>query len=181
MKILRKETFEKQNLHSLRLRHTGYSLYFATLRARYYPGYYTKISAQNVYLFMQAVIFFDGVCNLCNGAIQFIIKRDKQNIFRFAALQSDYAQKILPNYFLTAKQTDSIVLIENGKIYQQSTAALKIAKKLSGFWPLLYIFIIVPKFIRDAVYNYIAKNRYKWFGKQESCWVPTPELREKFF
>jgi predicted DCC family thiol-disulfide oxidoreductase YuxK len=129
---------------------------------------------------MQAVIFFDGVCNLCNGAIQFIIKRDKQETFRFSALQSNYAKEILPNYFSTTKQTDSIILLQNGKIYQQSTAALKIARRLSGLWPAVYIFIIVPKFIRDAVYHYIAKNRYRWFGKQESCWVPTPELKDKF-
>lgn len=126
------------------------------------------------------VIFFDGFCNLCSGAVQFVIKRDSQGLFRFASLQSDYAASALKQFELEPVQADSIVLLENGKVYQRSTAALRIAKKLKGLWPLLYGFIILPRFIRDGVYNFIAKNRYKWFGKQESCWVPTPELKERF-
>lgn len=126
------------------------------------------------------VIFFDGVCNLCNGAVQFVIERDPKNRFKFAALQSDFAKNQLSNYQLEVKQGDSFVLLENGKVYEQSTAALRVARKLNGLWPLLYGFIIVPPFIRNAVYKFIARNRYKWFGKQESCWVPTPELKKKF-
>ncbi|WP_113653872.1 thiol-disulfide oxidoreductase DCC family protein [Pedobacter namyangjuensis] len=129
---------------------------------------------------MQPVIFFDGVCNLCNAAVQFTIERDKNNLFRFASLQSDYATEKLAPFNIEPAKGDSFILLENGKIHQRSTAALRVAKKLNGLWPLLYGFIIVPRFIRDAVYNYIAKNRYKWYGKQESCWVPTPALKEKF-
>ncbi len=126
------------------------------------------------------VIFFDGFCNLCNGAVQFTIERDRKNVFRFSSLQSDYAQDTLRPFSMEPKQGESMVLLENGKVYERSTAALRVAKRLGGFWPLLYGFIIVPRFIRDAVYNYVGKNRYNWFGKQESCWVPTPELKEKF-
>jgi predicted DCC family thiol-disulfide oxidoreductase YuxK len=129
---------------------------------------------------MQAVIFFDGLCNLCNGAVQFTIERDRRNVFRFASLQSDFAREKLKDFNVEPAEGSSFVLLEEGKIYQRSTAALRVAKKLKGLWPLLYTFIIIPPFIRDAVYNYIAKNRYKWFGKQESCWIPTPELKSKF-
>lgn len=126
------------------------------------------------------VIFFDGFCNLCNGAVQFVIERDDESLFRFASLQSDYAADVLKQFAIEPAQGNSIVLLENGKVYQRSTAALKIAKKLKGLWPLLYGFIILPRFIRDAVYNFIAKNRYRWFGRQEHCWVPTPELKDRF-
>ena len=129
---------------------------------------------------IQSVIFFDGLCNLCNGAVQFIIERDTNNVYHFASLQSDFAKNELSKFDIDTAQMNSFILLENGKIYQRSTAALRVAKKLNGLWPLLYVFIIVPPFIRNAVYNYIAKNRYKWFGKQESCWVPTPELKSKF-
>ncbi len=127
-----------------------------------------------------AVIFFDGVCNLCSGAVQFVIERDPRNYFKFASLESNFAQQILSNAGLKLKQGDSFVLLENGKFYEQSTAALKVAKKLGGLWPLLYLLIVIPPFLRNAIYSIIARNRYKWFGKQESCWIPTPELRSKF-
>lgn len=127
------------------------------------------------------VIFFDGVCNLCNGAVQFIIKRDRGATFKFSALQSDFAQRSLSGVELQVKQGDTFILLESGKVYEQSTAALRIARKLSGLWPLCYVFIIVPSFIRNWVYKFIARNRYKWFGKRESCWVPTPELKSRFY
>jgi predicted DCC family thiol-disulfide oxidoreductase YuxK len=130
---------------------------------------------------MQSVILFDGLCNLCNGAVQFVIKRDKKNSFHFASLQSDYAAEKMIQFDIKPAQLESIILLEDGKLYKRSTAALRVARKLNGLWPLLYGFIIVPRFIRDAVYNYIAKNRYKWFGKQESCWVPTPALKRRFY
>ena len=126
------------------------------------------------------VILFDGVCNLCNGAVQFIIKHDRKNIFRFASLQSDAGQQLLKQFSLPQDQFNSFVLIENEKAFTQSVAALRIAKKLSGAVRLLYGFIIVPPFIRNAVYRLIANNRYRWFGKKESCMIPTPELRQKF-
>lgn len=126
------------------------------------------------------VIFFDGICNLCNGAVQFTIEHDVKNIFKFATLQSDFAEEELKEFNIDHNQLGSFVLLADGKVYQKSTAALRVAKKLNGFWPLLYAFVVVPRFIRDAVYDFIAKNRYKWFGKQESCWVPTPELKSKF-
>jgi len=127
------------------------------------------------------VIFFDGVCNLCNASVQFILERDKHKYFQFTALQGNYAKAILPELGANANQLNSILLLEGGKIYQKSSAALKIAKKLSGFWPLLYVFITVPKFMRDWVYDIVAKNRYKCWGRQESCWVPTPELKSRFY
>jgi len=126
------------------------------------------------------LILFDGVCNLCNSSIQFIIKRDTKNHFVFASLQSKIAQEILTSFGEDPQKLDSIVLFENGKLYKKSTAALRIAKKLKGFWKSLYMFMIVPKFIRNLVYSIIAKNRYKWFGKQESCWLPNPDLKAKF-
>lgn len=129
----------------------------------------------------QSVIFFDGLCNLCNGAVQFVIERDQKNAFHFASLQSDFAKLELQNFDVDLSQMSSFILLENGKLYQKSTAALRVTKKLNSLWPLLYAFIIVPPFIRNGVYNYIAKNRYKWFGKKESCWVPTPELKNRFF
>lgn len=130
---------------------------------------------------IQSVIFFDGLCNLCNGAVQFIIERDTNNLYHFASLQSDFAKNELQKFDIDTAQINSFILLENGKIYQRSTAALKVSKNLSGLWPLLSIFIIIPPFIRDGFYNYIAKNRYKWFGKKESCWVPTPDLKSKFY
>ncbi|MBA2250217.1 MAG: thiol-disulfide oxidoreductase DCC family protein [Chitinophagaceae bacterium] len=126
------------------------------------------------------VILFDGVCNLCNSAVKFVIARDKKKLFSFASLQSDEGQKRLTEHQLSSMDLDSFVLIENGKAYTRSDGALRVAKKLKGGWPLLYAFIIVPKFIRDGMYNWIARNRYKWFGKQDVCMIPTPELKARF-
>lgn len=126
------------------------------------------------------VILFDGVCNLCNGAINFVIKKDKGNIFKFAPLQSEIGKTLLSKFEIDTSKVDSIILVDGEKCYVKSSAALRIAKDLSGGYPLLYGFLILPRFIRDAVYDYIAKNRYKWFGKKESCMIPTPELKEKF-
>ncbi len=126
------------------------------------------------------IILFDGVCNLCNSSVIFAIKRDKNDVFRFAALQSEIGEQLTSKYNIDTSKTDSIILIDGEKYYEKSSAALHIAKYLSGGWPLLYSFIILPKFIRDSVYNFIAKNRYKWYGKKESCMIPTPELQAKF-
>jgi predicted DCC family thiol-disulfide oxidoreductase YuxK len=131
-------------------------------------------------MYQHSIILFDGVCNLCNGAVQFIIKRDNKNQFLFASLQSQEGKQILEEHNFTVNKANSFFLFENGKLFYRSTAALKVIKKLSGLWPLLYGFIIVPKFIRDGVYNWIAKNRYRWFGRKDECMIPTPELNAKF-
>ena len=129
---------------------------------------------------MAKIILFDGVCNLCNSSVQFIIKRDKKNQFLFASLQGRTGQEYLRKFNLPADTFNSFLLVEDDHYYTRSTSALRIARSLSGGWPLMYAFMIVPRFIRDAVYNLIAQNRYKWFGKREACWVPTPDLKKKF-
>ena len=131
-------------------------------------------------MLQQPVILFDGVCNFCNSSVNFIIKRNREKDIRFAALQSEAGKLLLNEYRLPAGEMESIVFIENGNAYQRSAAALRICRRLSGAWPLCYGFILVPRFIRDAVYNWIAANRYKWFGVQEQCMIPTPEIRERF-
>jgi predicted DCC family thiol-disulfide oxidoreductase YuxK len=128
----------------------------------------------------QPIILFDGICNLCNGAVQFIIKHDKRNLFRFGSLQSGTGQQLLAQYNLPMNEFNSFILIENNKAYSRSTAALKIAKKLNGILPWLYVFMIIPKIFRDSIYDLIARNRYKWFGQKDECMVPTPELKARF-
>ena len=131
-------------------------------------------------MYQHSIILFDGVCNLCNGAVQFVIKRDNKNRFLFASLQSEEGKQILEDNNFPANKSDSFLLVEDGKVYERSTAALRVLKNLSGLRSLLYGFIIVPKFIRDSVYNWIAKNRYQWFGQKDECMIPTPELKAKF-
>lgn len=131
-------------------------------------------------MIQQPIIFFDGVCNLCNASVQFVIAHDKKDQFRFTALQGDYAKEILPKFNTDSEKLNTILLLEDGKLYTKSSAALRVARKLNGLIPLLYAFLIIPKFIRDWVYDIIAKNRYQWWGRRESCWVPTPELKSKF-
>ncbi len=126
------------------------------------------------------IILFDGVCNLCNGSVVFIIKRDTKDVFRFAAIQSDEGQKLIKKYQIDTSKVDSILMLDGEKYYAKSTAALKIARHLKGGYSLLYGFIILPAFIRNWVYDIIARNRYHWFGKKESCMIPTPELKAKF-
>ncbi len=126
------------------------------------------------------ILLFDGVCNLCNGFIQFIIKRDKEAVFRFASLQSSVGQTLLKDYHLPTDSVDTVVLIEDRKSYTRSTVPLRIAKRLGGLWSLLYVFILIPPPIRDFIYNWIAKNRYKWFGKEDQCMIPTPDLKKRF-
>lgn len=126
------------------------------------------------------IVLFDGVCNLCNSAVQFIIRHDKKNTFMFTSLQSDTGKKLLAQYDLPLNELNSFILIENNKAYTRSSGALRVIKKLKGLWPLLYGFMIVPKFIRDGVYNWVGRNRYKWFGKQDACMIPTPGLKARF-
>jgi len=126
------------------------------------------------------LILFDGVCNLCNRSVNFIIRRDPEALFRFAPLQGKLAEQKLRELSYTRQGTKSIILIWNGRIYERSGAALRIAGHLKGPVKCLYVFLAVPGFIRDAVYDIIANNRYRWFGKSDSCMVPTPELAKRF-
>ncbi len=130
--------------------------------------------------FPHPIIFFDGVCNLCTGSVQFVIRHDPSHHFRFASLQSEIGQQLLRENNLPTEEFGSFILFENGKVFTQSTAALRVTKKLNGLWSVLAVFLIVPSFIRNGVYNWIAKNRYKWFGKKEECWIPTKELNDLF-
>jgi predicted DCC family thiol-disulfide oxidoreductase YuxK len=128
---------------------------------------------------MPDIILFDGVCNFCNGAINFVIDHDVARRFRFASLQSDIGQRILTENRRSVSDFDTVLLLREGKLYEKSTAALEIARYLRG-WAWLYYLRFIPRFIRDAVYNLIAKNRYRIFGKSESCRIPTPEERSLF-
>lgn len=131
----------------------------------------------------QAIVLFDGVCNLCTGAVQFIIQRDPQGYFRFASLQSEYAQALLREHNMSIPldgRDDTVALIEDGRIYTHSDAGLRIARRLSGPVRLAAPLILIPRFIRDAVYRLIARYRYRVFGRQDVCWMPTPELRARF-
>jgi predicted DCC family thiol-disulfide oxidoreductase YuxK len=126
------------------------------------------------------VILFDGVCNLCSSTVQFIIKRDKKNRFLFASLQSEFGESLLRRFNLSTTNFKSFLLYKDGQLYTKSTGALMVVRHLSGAWGLLYSLILVPRFLRNAVYDFVAGNRYKWFGKKEACWVPSPALKAKF-
>ena len=127
------------------------------------------------------IILFDGVCNLCNDAVIFIIKHDKNDQFRFASLQSEIGRKLMEERGIDPNYLDSIILIEPGVAwYEKSDAALEISSDLSGIYQSLKIFKFLPRGFRNSVYKGIANNRYKWFGKKESCMIPTPELKAKF-
>jgi predicted DCC family thiol-disulfide oxidoreductase YuxK len=127
------------------------------------------------------LILFDGVCNLCNSSINYVIKHDKNDVFMFAPLQSEVGSQIIAKYNLDTSKTDSILLYSEEKgLKIKSSAALAIASKLGSPRNLLGVFYIVPTFIRNWVYDYVAKNRYKWYGKKEACMIPTPELKAKF-
>ena len=126
------------------------------------------------------IVLFDGVCNLCDDFVQFVMKRDKAGLFRFAPLQSEAGRILLNHFNLDENAIDTVVLVENGKAHTKSTAALRTARNIGGVWSLTYIFIILPKFIRNNAYDFIAKNRYRWFGKKDTCMIPTPEVRARF-
>ncbi|SRR5690606_6485831 len=128
------------------------------------------------------IILFDGVCNLCNSSVQFVIKRDKKDIFRFAPLQSEIGKKMVEERGIDTSTVDSIILVEpNIAYYTKSSAAIEIANDLGGIWQILNVFTyILPVSVRDWIYDFIARNRYKWFGKKEECMIPTPEMKAKF-
>lgn len=126
-----------------------------------------------------AIILFDGVCNLCNGAVQFILKRDVQKYFKFASLQSEAGQRLAARHGVDPNGLHSMILIEGDNVYQRSTAVLRIARHLKGF-SFTSIFLSVPTFLRDGVYNFVARRRYRLFGKADECMLPTRELRSRF-
>lgn len=125
-----------------------------------------------------SVLFFDGVCNLCNRTVDFLIRRDKRHVLRFAPLQGLAAQEMVKPEMIEA--LPSVVFVDKTGAYQRSTAVLRAVAKLGGLWPVVLAFLIVPRPLRDGIYNWIAKNRYKWFGKRDSCRLPTPEERAMF-
>jgi predicted DCC family thiol-disulfide oxidoreductase YuxK len=129
----------------------------------------------------QPIIFFDGVCNLCNGSVQFVIRHDNKKQFLFAALQSPMGEQALQHVAGKEKKpVDSIILYKKGKYYSRSDAAMQIIKELGGFWRLGVVLYIFPASLRNGIYDWVARNRYKWFGKQNECMIPTPELKSRF-
>lgn len=127
-----------------------------------------------------AIILFDGVCNFCNSSVNFIINHDKQGYFKFAPIQSEKGKALCEKLAIDLQSVDSIILIENDQFKIKSSAILRITKKLNRGYPLLFGFIIIPLFFRDAIYDLIARNRYNWFGRKDSCMVPTSEVRSRF-
>lgn len=130
--------------------------------------------------FEHPILLFDGVCNLCNTFVQFVIQRDPEAVFRFAPLQSEIGRELSERAGLPLDELNTVVLYDRGRFYTHSDVALQVVRRLPGLWPLLYGFTILPKFFRDAVYNWVARNRYRWFGKRESCMMPTPDLKRRF-
>ena len=126
------------------------------------------------------ILLFDGVCNLCNGVVQFVIKNDPEGKYQFASLQSGKGQELLEKYNLPTDAFESFVLVEDNKVFQKSSAALTLFGGLGGIWKLTKVFWVVPRFLRDWVYSLIANNRYKMFGRKDECWLPTPELKSRF-
>ena len=127
------------------------------------------------------LILFDGVCNLCDATVQFIIKHDKQDVFRFVTLQSELGQEIVKYIGVDTSKTDSIILYEPGRAYYyKAEAAIRIAKELGGIYSLVGIFSVLPNWFSNKIYDYVARNRYKWYGKKEQCMIPTPEMKAKF-
>lgn len=129
---------------------------------------------------MGAIVLFDGICNFCNGAVNFVIEHDKDGYFKFAPLQSEIGEEMIVKHGIDATETDSVILIEEDEAYLHSTAAVRIARKLDGIWSWAYALRIIPKPVRDLLYKLFARYRYGLFGKQDSCMMPTPEIRARF-
>ncbi len=127
-----------------------------------------------------SIILFDGVCNLCNGTVNFVADRDPDLHFRMASLQSETGQKLLDRYQLPKDNFETIILIEDGKTFTHSTSILRILKRLNGLWPMLSVFLLLPSPLRDWCYQWISGNRYRWFGKEDTCRIPTPEMAHRF-
>ena len=128
----------------------------------------------------ERTVLFDGVCNLCDASVQFVIRRDPGAVFRFASFQGDAGERIARDHGIDPEVLDSMVLIEGGRVHRKSSAALRVARRLRFPWPILYAMIVVPPFIRDSVYDFIGRRRYRWFGRKEACWVPDASLRARF-
>jgi len=126
------------------------------------------------------VVLFDGICNFCSSSVLFIIKRDPKGYFRFSAIQTESGESIMKKYNIHSDKADSIILIENNMVYYRSSAALRIARKLKGGWKLFYGAMIIPPFIRNFFYDLVARNRYRWFGKRDHCFIPDQNIRERF-
>jgi predicted DCC family thiol-disulfide oxidoreductase YuxK len=127
------------------------------------------------------VILFDGVCNLCESSVRFVIARDRDALFKFASLQSDLARQLLRDIHYPHDELDSVLLIVDAVIYRKSRAILRIAKQLDGAWPaLFYLFAWIPPFLADRLYDFVARRRYRWFGEKETCWLPDPDLERRF-
>jgi predicted DCC family thiol-disulfide oxidoreductase YuxK len=126
------------------------------------------------------ILLFDGVCNLCNGLVAFILRNDPRHRFRFASLQSPAGQELLKRHDLPTADLDSVVLIEGTRAFTRSTAVLRTARRMGFLWPLAFVFILIPRPLRDLVYKLIGKNRYRMFGRREACMLPTPDIRARF-
>ena len=126
------------------------------------------------------ILLFDGVCNLCSGAVLFVINRDKKKQIKYAAIQSEPGKMLLKKYNIEATYLGSLIFIDEGKAYIKSTGALRLCRYLTGLWPLAYVLIFIPSFIRNAVYDLVAKHRYRWFGKKDTCLLPSVELKSLF-
>ena len=129
---------------------------------------------------MQTSVFFDGVCNLCNRSVNFLISKDKKEVLKFASLQSEYAQNTIPKELLNRENLDTIIVYSDGQFYDRSNAVLKLCKILGGGFYVFLIGYLIPRFIRDGLYRFIANNRYRWFGKQDYCRIPTKDLQDRF-
>ena len=137
-------------------------------------------NAQSILSPSNPVLLFDGVCNLCSGFVQFVIKIDPKGKFRFASLQSEIGQKMLTAAGLSTSDLGTVVLIHSGNVFTHSDVALESARILGGPWSLFYAFSILPRFLRDGIYNWVARNRYRWFGKKDACMMPTPDIQQRF-
>lgn len=127
-----------------------------------------------------SLVFFDGICNLCNSTVQFLLKIDKYQRLTFGSLQGETANKILPSYQIAPEKLSSIIFIHNNKVYTESSAVLEIFRVIGGLWTILYVFKIIPAFLRNGFYRFIAHYRYQWFGKKEECMIPSRKLRQRF-
>jgi predicted DCC family thiol-disulfide oxidoreductase YuxK len=141
----------------------------------------TTLSTDTNRVFEHPILLFDGVCNLCNAAVVMVLRHDKAGVFRFAALQSATGQKLLGAHGLSVQNLDSVVMIDGQKVYLRSDVPLEVARRLNGFWPLLTVFGLIPRSVRDGIYSFIARNRYRWWGHRETCMVPDAALRHRFY